>query len=187
VGPRVGLSSILILGAVVLLIAIAVGQNMGNRVLGQIATRPLALSATPVPTPTASADEPSGRANAALWKRHDVISVATDPGFPDPRVTPEPPPPETPRPTARPTRKPTSAPTADDGDAAPAYTSPAMPIPLVTHPPTEASPSDDSSGPSSAPPTPVETGRGAALAPKATFTGRSYPSLPPYSTGTPLP
>ncbi|MBD5634635.1 MAG: hypothetical protein IAI49_09170, partial [Candidatus Eremiobacteraeota bacterium] len=142
-GPRAGLSSILIVGALVLLVAIAVGQNMGNRVLGQIASRPVSLSATPIPSPSASAAGASGLLNGALWKRREVISVATDPGFPDPRVTPEPSPPPTPRPTPKPSPTPTEEPVPapdDPGDGGDRYTSPPLPIPLVTRAPGETAP-----------------------------------------------
>ena len=51
-GRRTGLSTVLILGAFVLLIAIAVGMNMGNRVLGQIGVHvPVQPTAVPPVTP----------------------------------------------------------------------------------------------------------------------------------------
>ncbi len=186
-GPRAGLSSVLIAGAIVLLIAIAVGQNMGNRVLGQIATRPMVLPATAIPTSSPTPDDGSGQANAALWKRHEVISVATDPGFPDPRVTPEPPPPETPRPAPKAKPSPKPSPTADNSGAegehpVPLYTSPPLPIPLVTGSP-EPGATDEL--PTAATPTPLATGRGAAAV-RSSANAKGYPTLPPYSA-TPSP
>ena len=76
-------------GGIILLIAIAVGNEMGNRVLGQATERGPAILATPVATPV-GADPDPGDVN---WRRSQVVSVATDPAFPDPRVTPPPPPP----------------------------------------------------------------------------------------------
>ena len=179
-GPRAGLSTILILGSVVLLFAIVVGQSMGNRVLTQIASRPGDISATPIPTPSSSAGDDIG-AGAPLWKRREVISVATDPGFPDPRVTPEPTVPPTAKPSPKPSPTPTDFPTPNDR---PPYTSPPLPIPLVSAGADE-SPSADGASPS---PTPTGAGRGAvASGPRPSFTGRGYPTLPPYSSITPPP
>ena len=149
-GPRAGLSTILILGSIVLLFAIVFGQSMGNRVLSQIASRPSEISATPVPSPSSSADD---ERTTPLWKRHQVISVATDPAFPDPRITPEPTPPPT-----------------DE----PRYTSPPLPIPLVSAAPDESPPADEPASPA---PSPTPTARGAK--PRPEFTGRGYPSFPP--------
>jgi len=186
-GPRAGLSSILIAGALVLLIAIVVGQNMGNRVLGLIPSRLPAISATAIPTSSPSPDDVSGTLGTQSWKRREVISVATDPAFPDPRVTPEPPPTPTPRPTPRPTPEPTvpaDTPLPDDGsDRVPLYTSPPMPVPLVSHDPDDTS-SEDGGSPA---PSPTASGRATANGPHPAFTGRGYPTLPPYTTGTPLP
>jgi hypothetical protein len=142
VGPRAGFSTVLILGAVVLLLAIEVGNNMGNRVLGQVASRVPAVTTTPVVLPSPS---PGDQQNQLGWNRRQVVSVATDPAFPDPRVTPEPPPPPAPRLTPKPTPKPvvTSSSAGDIYDSpTPLYTSPPMPIPLVTHEAGETSPPD---------------------------------------------
>jgi hypothetical protein len=123
-----------LLASVTLLFAIWVGNGMGSRVLGQITSRPPDLSITPMPLPSpTSADA----ASEVGWKRTQVLSVATDPAFPDPRVTPEPPVVATPRPT--PTAKPTPSPSPRS--AAP-YTSPPLPIPLASHDPDETSPPD---------------------------------------------
>jgi len=142
-GPRAGLSSVLILGAIVLLVAIAIGNGMGNRVLGQIAGRGPAFSTTPLPVTTSSPDA-AGNPKSFSWKHRQVLSVATDPAFPDPRVTPEPTPEPTapPRPTARPIPKPTRTPAATPRPApAPSrrstYTSPPMLYPMASHSPGE--------------------------------------------------
>lgn len=150
-GPRAGLSSILILGAIVLLIAIAVGNGMGNRVLGQVAGRVSILSATPLPLSTPSPGA-SDNPKSFSWKRRQVISVATDPAFPDPRITPEPTPEPTAPPTARPTPQPTRKPAAPAATPSPeatqrhsTYTSPPMLYPMGTRAP-GAAPSPAVSG-----------------------------------------
>jgi hypothetical protein len=130
------------MGAIVLVISIAVGNSMGNRVLGQIAAR--APEVVPTPMISASVD-PGGPADQVLNQRHQVLSVATDPGFPDPRITPEPPPPPPvrtapPTPRSTPTPKPTPEPSDDGGDQdVPRYTSPPLPIPIASHQPGESS------------------------------------------------
>ena len=130
--PRTAL--LLLGGAVLLLVAIAVGQRLGDSVLRQATEQrdPVStLMMTPVPQ---TSDDPFQARN---WKREQVVSVATDPAFPDPRVTPKPTPtptpipdPTTPPPTAEPTPRRAFKP-------APAYTSPPLPIPLASHPPEE--------------------------------------------------
>ena len=149
--PRAGLSTALLVGAVVLLSAIAIGNDMGNRVLGQLAGTVPVVSTTPVPLPTVSdlAVDADGR---QLWSRHDVLSVATDPAFPDPRITPEPPPPPPPPPpraapapaaSAKPSLSPSSSAGASGTPKAP-YTSPPLPIPLISHSPSPDDSSDTS-------------------------------------------
>ena len=124
---------LLVAGAVVLIVSILIGQKLGDRVLLQTERRvPIAGSGV---TPVPEAD-PSGRGELKNWKRLQVISVATDPAFPDPRVTrpPAPPPPPvtpTPRPTPRPRATPIPVPQS-------LYTSPPLPIPLVSHDPNAA-------------------------------------------------
>jgi hypothetical protein len=115
----------LILGAVVLIASIFVGEKLGDRVLLQTDTRvPIAgLGITPVPIA-----QPSEHADAADWKRLQIVAVATDPGFPDPRVTRPPLPRVTPSPT--PTARPTATPRANAN-----YTPPPLPLPLVSHTP----------------------------------------------------
>ena len=159
-GPRVALSTVLLIAGGVLLVAIVVGNAMGSRVLSQLST-PQNLLPTPVPVVLASnSAEPAAQG----WRRLSVVSVATDPGFPDPRVTPEPPPPP---PTPRPTKRPTPRPAATAVDV-PVYTSPPLPLPLVTdQASTQAAPSETGSPGSrtgspqaavTAPPTPTVQG-----------------------------
>jgi hypothetical protein len=123
-GPRAAFSQVLIAGGFVLLVAIGIGIAMGNHVLSQVAGRaPIAPTPVPIPTPTVG---DSG--NSAAWKHFTILSVATDPAFPDPRITPEPEvvaaPKRTPAPKPSPTRTAT-------GFSVP-YTSPPLPIPLST-------------------------------------------------------
>jgi hypothetical protein len=129
---RPGLSLLLIAGAIVLLISIVIGQRIGDRVLLQTERRaPIAGSGV---TPVPEAD-PSDRGELKNWKRLQVVSVATDPAFPDPRVTrpPAPPPPPV-TPTPRPTRTPRATPIPEVQPSS-LYTSPPLPIPLVSHEP----------------------------------------------------
>lgn len=127
---RPGLSALLVGGALVLVVSILIGQKLGDRVLLQTARPPLIGGGGVTPVP--GADAP-GHDVLKNWKRLQVISVATDPAFPDPRVTPPPmpsPQPYTPPPRHKtPAPAPTKAPTL--------YTSPPLPIPLVSHEPTE--------------------------------------------------
>jgi hypothetical protein len=173
-GARYELSLVLIAGSIVLLAAIVIGNNMGNRVLGQVASR-VSADATPVPIPTPSAADAGGQ---VLATRHSVLSVATDPGFPDPRVTPEPPPPATPKPSPKPSPTPTDD-TGGDGDPpspgpTPTYTSPPLAIPLESHSPDESPAPQDGASPQH----PSET---AAPRPAP----RAYPSLPPQGPAGP--
>ena len=130
-GPRANLSITLVLAAVVLLVAIAVGNEMGNRVLGQATERGPAILATPVATPLGA--DTTGPEEAS-WKHSHIVTAATDPAFPDPRVTPEPPPTPPPPPVPRPTPTPTPVPPTPAESRAP-YTSPPLPLPLVSHTP----------------------------------------------------
>ncbi len=143
-GPRTGLSTLLILGALALLSAIFVGNGMGNRVLRQVAQAPATLLPITTPSP---ADV--GGPNSLTLRRRQVTTVATDPAFPDPRVTPEPTPQPTPRPIPKATRAPTPLPTPPpeptEGGVQVPYTSPPLAYPLVKHSPGETSPPDDAS------------------------------------------
>jgi hypothetical protein len=120
---------LLIAGAVILLVSIVIGQKLGDRVLLQTERRvPIAGSnLTPVPE-----TQPSAQAPIKNWKRQQVVSVATDPAFPDPRVTRPTPRPATPAPTPKPALTP--APFATNNAL---YTSPPLPMPLVSHDPNE--------------------------------------------------
>jgi hypothetical protein len=171
-GARYELSLLLIAGSIVLLIAIAVGNSMGNHVLGAITSR-AAFSTTPVPIPTPSAQ--SDEEGEILNRPHQVLSVATDPAFPDPRITPEPPPPATPRPSPKPSPSPTADPDAlpSPGDSDEPYTSPPLPLPIASHDPDESPAPGDSASP--------RDGESAAPRPPS----RVYPSLPPSNGPTP--
>src|SRR5579862_8721622 len=99
---RASFSALLLIGGFVLLVSVALGMGMGNRVLGQIGAH-VPVQPTPVPQLTGATDE-NGAPDE--WRHTSVLSVATDPGFPDPRVTPEPAAPETARPRPVATRPP---------------------------------------------------------------------------------
>jgi hypothetical protein len=117
--PRTALT--LVGMGVVLLIAVAVGQQIGEHTIFGATERRVEIppqTVTPVPEDV-STDEAISR----NWKRLQVVSVATDPAFPDPRVTPTPPP--TPRPTPSP--KPTPTPKPAD-----LYTLPPLPSPSAS-------------------------------------------------------
>ncbi|MBV9698809.1 MAG: hypothetical protein JO078_01660 [Candidatus Eremiobacteraeota bacterium] len=99
---------VLAIGALVLLAAVAIGERMGDRVIGQ-ATQQSLESVGPIsvsPSPDASA-----RPYGPDWKRSQALSAAGDPRFPDPRVPPQPLPTLAPTPSPRPaTPKPTATP-----------------------------------------------------------------------------
>ena len=80
-----------------LLIAVFVGERMGNRVIGQATGA--ALESTPAVSPAAATAAPYG----PDWKRSQALSAAGDPHFPDPRVPPQPLPTPLPAPTHSPT------------------------------------------------------------------------------------
>jgi hypothetical protein len=114
----------MVAGALVLLVSILVGQKLGDRVLLQTEKRVPIVDAGVTPVPTADA---SDRTFLKNWKRLQVVAVATDPAFPDPRVTRPP----TPRPTPTPTpHTPEPVPTIRA-----IYTSPPLAIPLASHDP----------------------------------------------------
>jgi hypothetical protein len=121
---------------VLLLVAIAIGQQIGDHTLFSATQARLQLpddTITPVPDDTPDADDQLLSKN---WKRLQVVSVATDPAFPDPRVTPPPTPTPRPTPSPRPTPRPTPTPTPEpDNDL---YTSPPLPMPLASHEPDES-------------------------------------------------
>jgi hypothetical protein len=109
---RPQLSLMLVVGGITLLIAIFIGEKMGERVLSRSTETailvPEVLQSTS-PLPTASADEAGPIRD---WRKLQVVTVATDPGFPDPRVTPTPTPKPKPTPTPSPTPTPYVFPTA---------------------------------------------------------------------------
>jgi len=152
-GPRTNLSATLVIAAVTLLVAIAIGNEMGNRVLGQATERGPAIAATPVGSPLAAA---TGDAGGASWKHEQIVSVATDPAFPDPRITPEPPPPppaRTPAPRQTPSPRPAAAATATASHAP--YTSPPLPFPIATHSEEPAASAQESPSPEPSPTSPA--------------------------------
>lgn len=101
---RPQLSLFLVLGGIVLLVSIFIGEKMGERVLRRSTEEAVLVPEvqTVAPVPTASADQAGPIRD---WRKLQVVTVATDPGFPDPRVTP------TPTPKPKPTHTPTPAPT----------------------------------------------------------------------------
>lgn len=94
-------TTVLAAGVVVLLIAIAIGERMGDRVMteaaesGNLSTTPIV---TPVPEATSGPYGPD-------WKNSQTLAAAPDPRFPDPRVPPKalPTPPQSPSPSPTPT------------------------------------------------------------------------------------
>lgn len=133
---------LLIAGAVVLVVSILIGQKLGDRVLLQTEQRvPIAAGGvTPVPETDASGAPGN-------WKRLEVISVATDPAFPDPRITRPPAPIQTAAP-----RRATPIPEVTVGPANGIYTSPPLPLPLVSHSPGEVETEPPTLGPEAGPP-----------------------------------
>lgn len=98
---------VLAAGAAVLLIAVVLGERMGNRVVGQANEQTLQSvipqAVTPGPDATPQPYGPD-------WKRSQALSAAGDPHFPDPRVPPKPLPTLAPTPSPRPTPLPTPTP-----------------------------------------------------------------------------
>ncbi|HEY1729191.1 MAG TPA: hypothetical protein VGG22_12505 [Candidatus Baltobacteraceae bacterium] len=100
--PQVSL--MLVLGGIVLLVSIFIGEKMGERVIKRSTETAILVPEvqTAAPIPTASADQAGPIRD---WRKLQVVTVATDPGFPDPRVTP------TPTPKPKPTHTPLPQPT----------------------------------------------------------------------------
>jgi hypothetical protein len=98
---------LLVAGAAVLLMAVALGERMGNRVIGQATEQTLqsVVPETIIPA-TGATPQPYG----PDWKRSQALSAAGDPHFPDPRVPPQPLPTPAPTPKPRPTPIPTATP-----------------------------------------------------------------------------
>ncbi|MBV8197842.1 MAG: hypothetical protein JO263_06890 [Candidatus Eremiobacteraeota bacterium] len=107
--PRLGFPTlVLAAGALVLLAAVAIGERMGDRVIGQATQQslesvgPISVSASP---------DASAAPYGPDWKRSQALTAAGDPRFPDPRVPPQPLPTPAATPTPRPaTPKPTATP-----------------------------------------------------------------------------
>ena len=94
---------VLAAGVAVLLAAILIGEQMGSRVLVAAANAKGPVQAVVTAVPSASAG-PFG----PDWKRSQTLAAPVDPGFPDPRVPPQPlpTPPATPKPKPTVTRNP---------------------------------------------------------------------------------
>ena len=154
----------LIAGGIILLISIAIGQRLGDSVLRQVteqrSTETTAIL-TPVP-PAPPAPQPTDMGPVRNWKHEQVVSVATDPAFPDPRATPRP----TPRPIPVPiptVPPPTQAPQEDLAPAKPPlYTSPPLPLPIASHAPEDidTEPPDANGYPQGIPPVTPEPSAG---------------------------
>jgi hypothetical protein len=100
------LTVVLAIGSGVLLLAIGIGERMGDRVLGQatesnLQSVPVVVS-SPVPSGSPVPYGPD-------WQRSDTLTAAGDPRFPDPRVPPQPLPTPLPTPKATPTPVPSPA------------------------------------------------------------------------------
>jgi hypothetical protein len=99
---------ILALGILVLVAAIALGERMGDRVIGQVTEKRIAsiapVTVTPAPEQTTGPYGPD-------WKRQQVLAAPVDPAFPDPRVPPVPLPTIPPKPKESPRPTPTVSPT----------------------------------------------------------------------------
>jgi hypothetical protein len=130
---------VLAAGAAVLLVAIAIGQRMGDRVLGQTEHTIPEVAAVITPEPYASSG-PYG----PDWKRSETLSAAGDPRFPDPRIPPQP------LPTPNPTPKPVVAATPTINPNLPIWRQ--KPLPTATPYATEL-PTEEPSG--SPPPSPM--------------------------------
>lgn len=90
---------VLAVGAAILLIAVVVGQRMGDRVMQQATQLQLeSVIPTPLPSGANATPQPYG----PDWKRSQSLTAAPDPRFPDPRVPPKPLPTLPPAPKATP-------------------------------------------------------------------------------------
>ena len=118
---------LLAVGAGVLILAVVIGERMGDRVIGQATDRTLQSATgavTPEPDATAGPYGPD-------WKRSQALTAANDPRFPDPRVPPQP----LPTPLVTPTPAPTVPPTPTPNPTIPIWRQ--QPLPTAT-PPAEA-------------------------------------------------
>lgn len=144
-------TTVLFLGIVVLVAAIALGERAGDRVIGQVTEKRLSsiapITVTPAPQGTVVPYGPD-------WKRTDVMAAAPDPGFPDPRVPPVPPPTPMPEPkyTPPPLRNAHMAPPATPNVNVPIWRREA-PMPTATPESTGSPGATPSPSPSAAPTT----------------------------------
>lgn len=121
--PRTSLA--LVGMGIVLLAAVVIGQQIGEHTIFGATERRVEIPerpVTPVPEDTPGTDEAISR----NWKRLQVVSVATDPAFPDPRVT------RPPTPTPKPTQSPKPVRTANPNEL---YTPPSLQQPSATDAP----------------------------------------------------
>lgn len=130
---------VLAAGAIVLLLAVALGQRMGDRSMQQANEQQLQSI---IPTPLPSGADTSGTPYGPDWKRSQALSSVGDPRFPDPRVPPQPLP--TPLPTPKPTPRPIVAATPTINPNIPIWRQ--RPLPTIT-------PSDE---PDNAPASPAD-------------------------------
>lgn len=132
---------VLAAGAIVLLLAVAIGQRMGDHAMQGAAEQQLqSIIPTPLPSGADMSPEPYG----PDWKRSQALSAAGDPHFPDPRVPPQPLP--TPLPTPKPTATPLVVATPTINPNIPIWRQ--RPLPTVTpseQPGVPASPEDGTS------------------------------------------
>lgn len=80
------LTIVLAVGTLVLLAAVAIGQSMGDRVIGQVTERRNLLPSVDVTPEPQSTNAPYGPS----WQRTQALAAAPDPGFADPRVSAQP-------------------------------------------------------------------------------------------------
>ena len=123
---------VLAAGVVVLLLAIVLGERMGDRVLVQAADNGASNAQVIVtPLPAGATAEPYG----LNWRSSQTLAAVPDPGFPDPRVPPKPLPTAQPRPTPTPTPKWTPNPNVPIWDQQPPASASASPTPGGSVPP----------------------------------------------------
>lgn len=114
--PRTSL--FLFICGITLLASIFIGERMGAHVLRRSTetTAVVPEVTTPTPQPTLGQNGP-----IVDWHHLQVVTVATDPGFPDPRVTKPPTPTPKPSPTpSPPPPPPTPTPVPEPGSPTPA-------------------------------------------------------------------
>jgi hypothetical protein len=103
VNQRVRFAGLLAVGATILLISILAGTHIGDHAIVAADGKNNSVAVDlPTPVPIGSASVPP---SSSKWKKAHVVSVATDPAFPDPRFTPTPKPTPTPEPSSEPTSK----------------------------------------------------------------------------------